>query len=334
MCLIGVPATQWMEHTLNPMRYVVRTDASHLIGSGHVMRSSAVAEELIARGEEVAFVGEYTSVPWLVPRIEGLGFSQIIPISTNFVSDSKTDVLILDSYYIPINDGFIQKSKWANVVVLVDKLTPAYEADLLIHPGLSGDWMLNSNVKSLFGPAYIPFRKSIKKNEKSLPNLKYPEILIVGGGTDNTNFVGAVCETLAKSQCDFHANIFTNKKELVQLDSRFTLSPIGSEIDENAAIANLILTTASTTSLEFIAREVAIGIGCAVSNQEENYKTLSAFRVCMPIGKFIESKWEIDKDIVGQLITSTELREKLRKKCANFIDLKGAERIVDAILSL
>jgi hypothetical protein len=54
----------------------------------------------------------------------------------------------------------------------------------------------------------------------------------------------------------------------------------------------------------------------------------------MPIGKFIEGKWEIDKDIVGQLITSTELREELRKKCANFIDLKGAERIVDAILSL
>lgn len=312
----------------------MRTDASQLIGSGHVMRSSAVAEELIARGKEVVFVGEYSSVPWLAPRIEGIGFSQIIPTTRNFISDPKTDVLILDSYYIPIDDDFIQNSKWANVVALVDKLTPAYKTDLLIHPGLSGDWMVDSNVKSLFGPAYIPFRKSIKKNQSSLPNLNYPEILIVGGGTDNTNFVRAVCETLAKSQSGFHAHIFTNKKELAHLDSRFSLSPIGSEIDKYAAIANLVLTTASTTSLEFIAREVALGIGCAVSNQEENYKTLSAFRVGMPIGKFIEGKWEIDKDIVGQLVTSTELREQLRKKCANFIDLKGAERIVDEILSL
>ena len=39
------------------MRYVLRADASESIGAGHVMRSSAIAEELIARGENVVFVG-------------------------------------------------------------------------------------------------------------------------------------------------------------------------------------------------------------------------------------------------------------------------------------
>ena len=40
------------------MRYVLRADAPEFIGAGHVMRSSAIAEELIARGENVIFVGQ------------------------------------------------------------------------------------------------------------------------------------------------------------------------------------------------------------------------------------------------------------------------------------
>ena len=47
------------------MRYVLRADASQSMGSGHVMRSSAIAEELIARGEDVVFVGQISEIPWL-----------------------------------------------------------------------------------------------------------------------------------------------------------------------------------------------------------------------------------------------------------------------------
>lgn len=316
------------------MRYVLRADASQAIGSGHVMRSSAIAEELISRGHEVIFVGEFSDVPWLFDRINGLGFLQVFSKSQGFISDPDTDVLILDSYIVSIDDDFIQQGKWKGIVAIVDNVTPPYKADLLIHPGLSTDWIQISNAKVLAGPRYIPFRKSIKKNHKSSDKLKVLEILVIGGGTDSYNFVEAICGALKKINGNFHAYLFTNTSELAQLDSRFTALPIGSELDEHAANADLVFTTASTTSLEFIVREIAVGIGCAIDNQEEYYDTLSFAEVASPIGKLIEKNWKIEESRIASLVQSQEIRDALRKKCGGLLDLDGAKRIVDEILTL
>ena len=316
------------------MRYVLRADASQAIGSGHVMRSSAIAEELISRGHEVIFIGEFSDVPWLFDRINSLGFLQVFSKSQGFVSHPDTDVLILDSYIVSIDDDFIQQGKWKGIVAIVDNVTPPYKANLLIHPGLATDWIQISNAKVLAGPRYIPFRKSIKKNHKSSDKLKVLEILVIGGGTDSFNFVEAICGALKKINGNFHACLFTNTNELAQLDPRFTALPIGSELDEHAANADLVFTTASTTSLEFIVREIAVGIGCAIDNQEEYYDTLSFAEVASPIGKLIEKNWKIEESRIASLVQSQEIRDALRKKCGGLLDLDGAKRIVDEILTL
>lgn len=315
------------------MRYVVRADASQSIGSGHVMRSSAIAEELIVRGKEVIFVGGFSDVPWLSARMYNIGFSQILSHSRDFKPNPMTDVLIVDSYILPIGDEFLLQKRWKAIVSIVDETTPDYKANLIIHPGLSIDWMQMRSTKVLSGPNYIPFRKSIKKNTDKI-NAGVLEILIVGGGTDQFNFVENVVQTLNKIQADFQARIFTNRKELTRPDSRFSFVPIGSELDLYAETADLVITTASTTSLEFIAREVAVGIACAVDNQEEYYKTLSAAEVALPIGRLIDGRWEMVESNIIELIGSKECRQRLRQKSANLIDLEGAARIVEEILKL
>ena len=89
------------------MRYVLRADASQSIGAGHVMRSSAIAEELIARGDDVVFVGQISGLPWVEERIGTLGFTQIHNNPGDFNSNPNSDVLLLDSYEIPVSDDFI-----------------------------------------------------------------------------------------------------------------------------------------------------------------------------------------------------------------------------------
>ncbi len=298
------------------------------------MRCSAIAEELIQRGQEVVFVGTYTDVPWLASRMKTLGFSEIIQNPEEFISNSSTDVLILDSYVVPVDEKFIQKKNWRSVVTIIDEVTPKYLSDLQIHPGLSLDLLKKSSQRILAGPKYIPFRKSIEKNKDVLAKKNSPNILILGGGTDVFNFAGAMSNLLKNLQDDFSAYLFGSSESSINLDSRFTLVPFGSELDELAAVANLVFTTASTTSLEFIAREVAVGIGCAVSNQKEYYETLSARGVALPIGQFNESFWELDESNIIELIRSEKCRGALIQNCSDLIDLKGAERIVDEILKL
>ena len=100
------------------MRYVLRADASKLMGAGHVMRSSAIAEELIARGEEVIFVGQISDLPWVEESISSLGFSLIFKQSSDYISRSESDVLILDTYKSEVTDPFLDPENWLHIVAI------------------------------------------------------------------------------------------------------------------------------------------------------------------------------------------------------------------------
>jgi len=316
------------------MRYILRADSSPKSGSGHVMRLSAIAEELIARGERVTFIGQVAELPWLASRIDELGFAQILESSAGYLSNPGTDVLILDSYTLPVDDSFIQPDNWRRVVTISDELTPPYLADLVFHPAISEGWEPYSDVKFFSGPSYIPFRKSISRFEKSPKNNGILEILIVGGGADPFNFVESIAKKIMRVQGQFQAILFSNNLSLAKLDYRFTCVPIGPELDVYADSAELVFTTASTTSLEFIAREMAVGIGCAVDNQKEYYKSLTQNGVAVPIGQFNEGKWDLDDQRISEMIHSKALREKLIENSLGMLDLQGVTRIVDEILKI
>ena len=121
---------------------------------------------------------------------------------------------------------------------------------------------------------------------------------------------------------------------MAKLDYRFTCVPIGPELDVYADSAELVFTTASTTSLEFIAREMAVGIGCAVDNQKEFYKSLTQNGVAIPIGQFTEGKWNLDDQRISEMINSKKLREQLIENSRGMLDLQGVTRIVDEILKI
>ncbi len=89
------------------MRYVLRADASQWAGAGQVMRSSSIAEEFITRGANVIYVGLISDLPWIEARISFLGFNQIHNDASQYVSNSESDILTLDSYQINIDNSFI-----------------------------------------------------------------------------------------------------------------------------------------------------------------------------------------------------------------------------------
>ena len=317
------------------MRFVFRADASPAIGSGHVMRSSAIAEEAIARGVPSVFIGTISELSWVSDHIHRLGFSDILVEASSFKSDSNKDILVLDSYAIPISDGFIQPPKWWGVVSIFDEATPQYQSDLRIHPGLTRDWEESPGIRTLSGPAYTPLRKSIRKFE-SPESTKHLEIAVVGGGADNTQFVLAIARALLATRTNFHANLFVRDRDILKLDldRRFSIIPIGRDLDEIANKASLVFTTASTTSLEFLARGAAVAIGCSVANQELYFKELINGNYAAPVGEFLNHNWNLDYEMINELIDSEVLRGALRANSAGLIDLNGAKRIVDEILKL
>jgi spore coat polysaccharide biosynthesis predicted glycosyltransferase SpsG len=319
---------------LTIVRYILRADASQSIGSGHVMRLYAIAEELIARGEKVIFVGNISEVPWLEQKILGIKLSEIFHECLEFNPNPNTDILILDSYHIPIQHSFLYNEKWKSIVTIADASTPSYNTDLLIYPSVTLSWNFSENKRVLAGPKYIPLRKSIIKNNPHKIVKSNLEIVVVGGGTDYNNFVGEIATVLVNLPNKIQVSLFSERVKDLVLDSRFTVFPFGAELDEKAKTADLVFTTASTSSLEFIARGIPIGIGCAVNNQEQYYESLCNMNIASPIGRYLNGTWQIDLAKIKELINNSNLRKELSLSCANLIDLNGAKRIADEVIKL
>jgi len=318
------------------MRYVLRADASQSMGAGHIMRSSAIAEELITRGEDVIFVGQISDLPWVEERFASLGFANIYDSANEFLSNATSDVLLLDSYQISVDDKFINPKNWLHIVAIVDALTPNYHCTLRIHPGLDSSWIGESKVPVLAGPKYIPFRASLSQNITPDDKSKGPlKISVVAGGSDPYKLVFEIAKILAEFPELFEAYLFSNSTSKENLDDRFHYVEIGQKLDELIRDADLVFTTSNTSSLEFIARGLPVGVACAVDNQEQYFKSLGELGVAAQIGfRTLSNDWDLDTEKIHLLVKSPELRESLIAKGMGLIDFKGASRIVDIITTL
>jgi spore coat polysaccharide biosynthesis predicted glycosyltransferase SpsG len=318
------------------MRYILRADASQTIGAGHVMRSSAIAEELIARGEEVIFVGQISDLSWVKKRIDSLGFSGIYSQSADFHSLSATDVLILDSYHIDINDRFIAQERWHHIVAIVDEVTPNYSCTIRIHPSIDSNWVGDSQSPVLSGPKYIPLRNSLSKGtQKSNNEHQSLRIGVVAGGSDPYELVHEIAKILSRIPERFEVYLFSKSSFDLALDPRFHRIEVGEQLDELIKDFDLVLTTASTSSLEFLARGLCVGLICAVDNQRQYYEDLGNLGVAAQLGsRTLNDDWELDEQKIYSLVTSKELRMNLKTRAFGLIDFNGASRIAEVILTL
>jgi spore coat polysaccharide biosynthesis predicted glycosyltransferase SpsG len=315
------------------MRLVFRADASHEIGTGHAMRCSAIAEEAIDRGIESVLVGSLGGIRWLETRYSDIK-CQVIP-QNDFTISKHDDVLVVDSYSLESDDPFFVQYAWSSRVEIIDEFTPLRVADLFIHPGLEGLWFTGNRTKFLSGPKFIPIRKSIVKNLVNTSR-NLGKLVIFGGGTDSYGFSKVMSQELCGIPGFDTAIFFSTEYDYIEgLDSRFKVMPFGSALDNELSNTDLVFTTASTSSIEVIARELPLGIACSVDNQVAYYEALSNAKVAAKIGERVTSgEWEMCSDVIDRLIVDVRFRQELRVAAQDFIDLSGAKRILDAIVSL
>lgn len=317
------------------MRFIFRADASREIGSGHVMRSSVLAEEAISRGFECIFIGQISGLAWVSDRVAKLGFSQFIEDDYSFNVDSRSDVLVLDTYSIPVSDPFISKDNWKLVLAICDSFTPKYDSDIEVRPGLLEVHEVNQVPVILSGPGNVLIRQGIRKSNKVYSAEEILKVLIVGGGSDPFGFVPAFARVLNSIDMEMEVHAFTNEQLPEDSKVRFVRNNIGTDLDLIANQVDVAFTTASTSSLEFIAREIPTGVACAVDNQADYYDQLGKLGYAHQIGVFeSDQTWDFNLHPIKELLESQEKRNSLKEATRGLIDLKGAVRVIDAILSL
>ena len=215
------------------------------------------------------------------------------------------------------------------------KPTPDYLASLVIHPGIDEFRNAENATRVLKGAEFIPFRKSIKKSLR-VKNSPLRKIVIFAGGIDNFGFALNIARYLKEISNFSEAVFFSSaQSEITSLDSRFVVRDFGPVLDVELENADLVFTTASTSILEIIAREIPVGICFSVDNQISYFEALIKEDVAFGIGNLNPAKnWELNKAAIVRLIEDSNLRHQLSTNSSGFLDLLGSQRLVDELLKL
>jgi spore coat polysaccharide biosynthesis predicted glycosyltransferase SpsG len=316
------------------MRYVLRSDASLERGSGHVLRSLAIFQELSTKGYEIVFVGKIVNLPWIKEKIRQAGFKHLLEEESDFIHNSRNDVLVLDSYDIDPRSPFIEKTNWHKIVTVTDDFTPAYTSDLIVRPSILAVTDNQPGTKVLSGAKYFPLRNEIRKTTGYSELSSLFKVVVVGGGTDYKDFASAVSLVLKESSHEMSVTFMTKNSSIKLVDDRFKVTPPGLDLEKILSNANLAFTTASTTAIELIAREIPIGIACAVPNQEDYFRVLPNLDLAVQIGRFNQARWELNETAILEFLENGPKHTQLRVQMKDMFDLRSTSRIVDEILKL
>lgn len=322
------------------MRFIIRADASEEIGAGHVMRATAIAEELIDRGYAVIFVGTTKGIPWVDSRVNTLGFVEVFDEPSQFTPCSDTDVLILDSYVIEPQSDFLENNRWKTVVAIVDDVTPSYVADLYLHCGSGTTWhppySVNRN-RFLSGIEYVAIRKTIRSIQRKRVRLNSKAILIavVGGGSDPLGFCKEFSACLCSLESEFRAVVFVNEEKDLPNDTRIAYRSVGQGFEKMLEEVDLVFTTAGTSSWELLSCGIPIGLALAVDNQLANYKYQIENHLAEDIGfRDTDGLWKFRVNSIELLINDPTYRKQLETNARSAVDGRGVIRIADAILTV
>jgi UDP-2,4-diacetamido-2,4,6-trideoxy-beta-L-altropyranose hydrolase len=203
------------------MQIAFRTDASNVIGTGHVMRCLALADGLKSDGHHIKFVmrplpGDLTNLvkargfdvvllePLKEPIIpsQNTDYSTWLPVTQEqdvkeFIEQIKqVDLVIIDQYGIGVEwEAFVSKKLNCQLAV-IDDLLREHECDILIDQTLgrkSSEYLniVPSNADVLTGSEYALLKTGFAHLRKQALNKpRQPsshKILVTMGGVDNSN---------------------------------------------------------------------------------------------------------------------------------------------------
>ena len=219
------------------MRIVIRTDASLLIGTGHVMRSLTLAEKLSESAGLVQFVCRPNKGD-LIDFIKLKGFDvltlpenkdnahdfsrEMSPHASWLGCDWKSDLdhctaaitgsvdwLIVDHYALDYRWETAMRNKCLKLMCIDDLADRRHDCDLLLDQSLGRNHtdyfgLVPDHAQLLFGPKYALLRPEFSQwRARSLANREAPQLchlLITMGGIDADNMTGRVLEAIKFSE--------------------------------------------------------------------------------------------------------------------------------------
>jgi spore coat polysaccharide biosynthesis predicted glycosyltransferase SpsG len=328
------------------MHVVIRADGGPEIGYGHLVRTGALASELLERGHDVTYS---TTTPKQVREVcpDGVG-TETLPArddpvpAREFVRD-HADVTVADSYLV---DGAYQQQlrDVSPLVVIADDTRHAIAADVLVNGNLYAAELeyevIGPQPEWCLGPDHLLLRSAITDYaSKDPPWRESPKRAIVTmGGSDVAGMTPIVMRAFDEFEIQVDAivgpGVPPEQRELIKetatsisADVRVIRDP--DDLPKRMFQSDFAVTTASTTTYELLALGTPMISVPVIENQELIARSLQTQDLATVLD--YNPGGEDVSGAIGRYVSDNKLRKDRRTRGRELIDGQGVIRIVDLI---
>ena len=347
---------------LNLLEVFVRVDANNRIGSGHLMRSLALAQASKKQGCKVTFISGCEN-KILRNRITDEGF-QLISIENSYpnASDLETTLLtinnslsskkwiVLDGYHFDTDYQKRVKNKGNQLLVIDDTAhLNHYVADIILNQNIIAEELLYScelETKLLLGTNYVLLRDEFLdyKNWKRENPKVAKKILVTMGGSDQENVTMKVLSALDQIVIDgleIKVVVGASNPHLDSLvraaqDNKHKIDILQnvSTMPDLMAWADMAISAAGSTCWEL----AYFGLPAILIITSENQIMNLEFLEQQGAVTFVRNRMNISTNLIIEkihlLIMDKELRNKMSQNGNLLIDGIGRERVVNTFQAL
>ena len=285
------------------------------VGSGHVMRCTALAEALKARGAETVF-REHEIEP--------------------------CDWLVVDHYELGAEWERAQR-RTAKKIMAIDDLGREHDCDLLLDQNVLSPinpyaGRLPAHARLFLGPRYALLRPEFARaRERAAPrNGEVRRVLVCFGGADPANHTAVALEALRPHAARLkRIDVVSTRNEIADACRRTpntVFHPGTSEMAALLAEADLAIGAGGVMAWERACLGVpTLAFGIA-PNQEPVLQALFAAGCATGVSQMLEPDAAAIAAWVASVLSNPTLLHGMGKRSRDLVDGRGAERIANALL--
>lgn len=330
---------------------VFRSDASSVIGSGHVMRCLTIANNLKERGFDCIFWSSpetADAVPWLAQAGH-----QVIPSESPLDLPEKAIAMIVDHYGLDAKDEARFKTLAGRIIVIDDLANRPHDCDVLMDSTLGRasenyNDLVPAGAAILTGTDYAPLRPAFAANRAAAKMRrqttagKISSVLVSLGSTDPHNVtttvlnglagVGLKIDVVIGSGCQHLPAIKHAVETLMQQGNDVTLHMNVSNIEQLMLQADIAIGAGGTTSWERCALGLPTILIEVADNQKDNANVLQSHGCVFNLGWYEDVTPHSVNTVVSGFIKDPKAVKLMSDNAFDICDGKGVQRIVPYII--
>jgi|HubBroStandDraft_6_1064221.scaffolds.fasta_scaffold157942_1 UDP-2,4-diacetamido-2,4,6-trideoxy-beta-L-altropyranose hydrolase len=339
-----------------PGTILIRADASIAVGTGHVMRCLALAQEWRHKGGSAVFaMSQVTPAVKELLQRESVGVVQVTAElgsaddareAVAFARENEAFWVVVDGYSFGAEYQEALKVAGLKVLFIDDNGHAApYSADLVLNQNAYADEALyprrDASTRLLLGPRFALLRHEFvewRGWEREIPTVAR-RVLVTMGGSDPDNLTQKVVEAILP-EGDFEITIIAGGSnphlaELRQLVSNsghaLRLLENASNMPELMANADVAVAGAGTTTWEMCFLGLPALLIVLADNQQGVADELRKQGIVVHLGRGSDLARSILATQLRSLAGSPAVRREMSQHGRALVDGRGAERVVRAM---